>query len=88
MTDWDRKNLDTIHDAIENELKGRRVFGILSVALLGIKNKTSMAFHQNSVDLLECRTELCDLCRKHKIYNCDVEVGWTTTCAFLKSNAT
>jgi len=87
MTHWDRKNLDTIHGAIENELKGRRVFCTLSVALLGIKNKTAMAFHHNEVDLMECRTELCKLCREHKMYSCDVDVGWSPTCAFLKANA-
>lgn len=86
MTDWDRKNLDALHSALSKKVNGDGSFGSATVSLIAIKNHIAMSFGHEQQTLNNCRTALCDVCRKNRMYECDVEAGWSPTCAFIKAN--
>ena len=40
-----------------------------------------------SENLESVRRQLCATCRKNTLYDCDVQEGWSTNCAFMRHNA-
>lgn len=87
MADWDRKNLNTLHGAINNSVSAIGVLDMRKVQLIGIKNQFSMSLGNEAKTLRKCRVDLCEVCRGNKMYECDVKEGWSPTCAFIKANS-
>jgi hypothetical protein len=85
MTEWSRKNLDELYFSIRQELK--IVDGLddkCSFKLISIQVQIETSFWQTEGDLKQCRSQICEACRAHKLYDCDLEVGWSPNCAFIR----
>jgi hypothetical protein len=85
-TNWAFKNLDALHHALDEELKFHNQLDRKTVELVSIKN--SIILDIGMVDaghlLAFCRSKMCEVCREHLLYTCDVPEGWSPNCAFLK----
>lgn len=88
MSDWARKNLNSLHYAVGNEIKKLRYDEDYNKELAVIKEVCATTFLNAEHDLQECRSRLCKLCRSKQAYECDVSVGWSSSCAFQASNDT
>ena len=87
MTDWNRKNLDALHSAITVKLRSDGHLNNKTAQLNEIKSRILTSFGSgHALTLHNCRAALCNVCRKDKMYECDVAAGWSPTCTFIKSN--
>lgn len=89
MSDWDRKNLSRLADAVRTRLGAPAVPAAAGRRLkqIGDRAREASKTVQSSVYLLsQVRAELCEVCRDNALYDCDVKLGWSPVCAFLSSN--
>jgi len=89
VTDWDRKNLSSLADAVRIRLNEPAIPGSAARSLrqIGARACEASKTAQSSVYLLsEVRGELCEVCRGHALYDCNVRQGWSPVCAFLHQN--
>lgn len=89
MANWERKNADTLADAIDKHLKrqpqeGRdeKLLSIIRIALDQAANTVTTS----ASTLNRHRAEVCAICRGSKLYECNVSEGWSTSCAFVNTN--
>jgi predicted xylose isomerase-like sugar epimerase len=87
MTHWAFKSLDTLHHALAEELKSQTRLDRKTTQLISIKNQIVMDMSDPERVLTECRAQMCEVCRSHRMYVCDLDEGWSPNCAFLRSHA-
>lgn len=88
VSDWDRKNLSSLVDAINVHLNEPTMPGAVGGRLkqIGERARAASKTAQTSVYLLSgVRAELCEVCRGHALHECNVRNGWSPACAFLSS---
>lgn len=91
MSDWDRKQLLAMADAIKNCIGAvdmpKTVIAQELEKVYELANKSSKSVLDASANLESVRRQLCATCRKNTLYDCDVQEGWSTNCAFMRHNA-
>lgn len=85
MSDWSRKSLDELYFSIRRELEAADgIDDKLSFKLISVQVQIETSFWKTEGDLKQCRSQMCEVCRAYKLYTCDVEVGWSPNCAFIR----
>jgi hypothetical protein len=85
MSNWDRRELMQVADAIRNVLKddaladGQRSY---LVALLERAEVGSKTVQTNSTLLQEIKGKLCAFCREQQLCHCEGAVAWSHVCEF------
>ncbi len=91
MTDWDRKDADTLADAIGKHIRNHPDMGeeneLLAVIRSGADN-ASESSSTTSEELQRYRSLVCAICRGAGLYECDADEGWSRNCQFISSNTT
>lgn len=90
MTDWTRKNLDTLSEALTVHLSSghsTESYAYILIDASKLAHKGAKEFQQSEHRLDVIRASVCAVCRLHKLYECDVPFGWSPNCALLKKNA-
>lgn len=90
MSNWNRRELLHLADAIRNSLKTsvesepkhERLMHILNEADQG--SKTIFTHDQRLHDV---RCAMCHVCRAEQLANCDREEGWSPNCAFMRTHS-
>lgn len=89
MPNWERKEADTLADAIGKHRKrnphmveDNQLLAIVQEAVDDAANTVST----NASDLRRHRAVVCAICRGSKLYACDVADGWSKNCALIGSN--
>jgi hypothetical protein len=90
MTQWDRREADTLADAIGKHIAKHpepsaenAKLGVIRIAVDG----ASHTVQTSAGDLHRYRSEVCAICRAAQLYPCDVPAGWSKNCALVYSNA-
>lgn len=89
MTDWARKRLDTLSEALTVYLSSGHSTEPYAYLLIDARKKAhrcSTVFQPNEGQLDLARASVCKVCREHRMYECDVPFGWSPNCAFLREN--
>jgi hypothetical protein len=84
MTHWTRKSLDDLRFSIGEELNSMLFADKRMSKLMSVKNQIAMNLTARNPDIAECRSKVCEVCRKYHMYQCDEAEGWTPTCALVK----
>ena len=89
MTDWNRKHASEIATAIRNwQTKTATPDSARDrlVRIYVLARDTSRYVPATDLALDNVKKQLCEVCRRDKLYVCDQDVGWSPNCAFLKAN--
>jgi hypothetical protein len=93
LTDWNRKNANTLLGAITHHLRRRSVEGGMEDAqserLAGACKELDFASNlpnSSNAKLKQLRSVVCSECRGNCLYVCDVASGWSDNCALIKNN--
>lgn len=89
MSDWERREANTLADAIAKHI--RRNPGLtpdyeLLSAIRLVVDAASTTVRTNAVELSRYRSTVCAICRNTNLYECDAEQGWSANCAFVFEN--
>jgi hypothetical protein len=89
MSNWERRDADTLADAIGKHrrrnphlVEDNQLLAIVQEAVDDAANTIST----NAGDLRRHRALVCAICRGSQLYACDVEDGWSENCALICSN--
>lgn len=91
MSEWERRNADTLADAIGKQIRNHPELVEENALLLVIQEAVDTAANSVSTtpgELNKQRANVCTICRRSKLYECDVAEGWSPTCAFVFANTT
>lgn len=91
MTNWDRKAVDELADAVGKHLANSPTMSDESPQLENLQRIVRAASHTVTTtqsDLTKFRFDLCTICRRARLYDCDVASGWSLRCAFVRLNTT
>jgi hypothetical protein len=90
LSNWERREADTLAEAIGKHIKANPDLAkenrVLAVIRLSV-DAASTTVNTNSDELSRYRAEVCAVCRESTLYQCSVAQGWTSDCAFVFSNA-
>jgi hypothetical protein len=90
MSHWERREADTLADAIGKHIKANpdivKENQLLARVLLSV-DAASTTVDTNAGQLQRFRADVCAICRRSNMYECDVAEGWSSACAFVFSNA-
>jgi hypothetical protein len=91
MPNWERKNADTLADAIAKHIRihpdmveDNERLTIIQKAL----DESANTISTTPRELNRQRAVVCAICRGSKLYECDVQEGWSENCAFIYTNTT
>ncbi len=91
MANWERREADTLAEAIGKHLKqsvGTAVENQLLALVQKQVDEASTTVSTTPAELTRFRSLVCTACRSGKLYNCDVPQGWSENCAFVYANTT
>jgi hypothetical protein len=86
MSQWSRKKLDVLRYSVDEELKSLPNLDHKTWELFLIAHRISKSVRKSEEDLKQCRSHMCEVCRGHQMYTCDVPVGWSPNCAFIRKH--
>lgn len=87
MTQWARKNLDELGRAVQKEVMATSQSNTAMFDLHLLSQKIELSMSEPERNLAIFRGTMCALCRQNKMYKCDVDVGWSLNCAFVRHHA-
>lgn len=91
MANWERREADTLAEAIGKHLR-QSADTVVENQLLALVQKqveeASTTVSTTPGELLRFRSLVCTACRSGKLYTCDVPQGWSENCAFVYANTT
>ena len=91
MSDWDRRQLLAMTDAIKHCIDAvdmpKTAMVVELEKVYELASKSAKCVLGASENLESVRRQLCATCRKNTLYDCDVQEGWSTNCAFMRHNA-
>jgi hypothetical protein len=90
MGQWERKGAARLAGAIyshsaKNKISTNEYFIKLEVVYKEI-NSASVTVSTDAQELQRLRNRVCEICRKHELYECDLPEGWSINCALLNAN--
>ena len=89
MTDWDRRRLLDIGDAIRRCMNREGLSGEQISALAKVYETANLGTHSVRVDFLaveRVKASLCVACRQGQLYKCDDGACGTETCELYQAN--
>ena len=91
MSNWERRNADTLADAIAKHIRNNaemkednELLGIIRETLDDAANTVATT----AFELNRCRAVVCAICRGSKLYECELSEGWSSNCTFIFTNTT
>jgi hypothetical protein len=90
MPNWERKQTDTLAEAIGKHLRNKPGLTEANARLKEIQVAVDAAANTVATtegDLNFHRSQVCLICRSNKLYACDVPEGWSDNCALVYANA-
>lgn len=91
MANWERRDADTLAEAINKHRKNNPHL-VEENALLAIiqeaVDESASTVNTTPGTLSRHRALVCAICRGAKLYTCDVDDGWSSNCAFIYTNTT
>jgi hypothetical protein len=91
MSNWERRNADTLANAIAKHIKSHPDMvednALLSIIQEAVDNAANTVA-TTAGELNRCRAVVCAICRGSNLYECDVQEGWSSNCAFIFDNTT
>ncbi len=91
MANWERREADTLAEAIHKHRMGNPHMVRENTQLAIIQIAVDVASNTVSTTIGELnrhRASVCTVCRDAKLHECDVPQGWSDNCAFIRSNTT
>jgi hypothetical protein len=88
---WERKETDTLAEAIVKHLKRNPDMAVenqLHVLVQKAVDDASTTVSTTPGELMRFQSMVCTACRAGKLYKCDVPQGWSEDCAFVCSYTT
>lgn len=89
MSNWERREADTLADAISKHRRNNpdmvhenARLAIVQKAVDGAANTVATT----AGDLHRHRTQVCAICRSSNLNDCDIPQGWSDNCAFVRNN--
>lgn len=89
MSNWNRRELLHLADAIRNSLKTEVESGPKNERLMRILNEAdqgSKTIFTHNQRLHDVRCSMCNVCRGERLANCDRQEGWSPNCAFVRTH--
>lgn len=89
MSNWNRRELLNLADAIRNSLKTMSGLGPQNERLARILNEAdqgSKTIFTHNQRLHDVRCAMCKVCRGESLATCDREEGWSPNCAFVRTH--
>ena len=91
MANWERKEADILAEAID-KYRRRHPDRVQENAQLAVVQKAvdeaANTVSTSLADLTRHRAQVCAICRRAQLYECDVPQGWSENCAFIRHNTT
>jgi hypothetical protein len=84
MPDWARKNMDELNDCVHKEILVTSPTKLVMVELNSVAHQIQLSRSEPARNLASCREAVCILCRQNKLYQCDFDDGWSSSCAFVR----
>lgn len=91
MPGWERRNADTLADAIGKHIRNNPDTTEANAKLMVIQEEVDDAASTVTTtpgELGRQRAAVCAICRQHQLYECDVPQGWSSNCSFVFANTT
>ena len=91
MANWERKEADTLAEAIDKHRKNNPHLVQENAQLAFIQkavNEAANTIATTAGDLARHRGHVCSVCRSSRLMDCDVAQGWSENCAFIRANTT
>ena len=89
MSNWERRDADTLADAIIKHRKRHLSNTTEDLLLEQIQHSFDAASNTvltSESDLVKLRSKLCTVCRNARLYECDIPSGWSANCTFIFVN--
>jgi hypothetical protein len=89
MSNWERREADTLADAISKHRKRNPDMAVENAQLAILQKAVDEAANTVATtagDLQRHRTQVCAICRGSGLNECDVTQGWSDNCAFVRNN--
>jgi hypothetical protein len=90
MSNWERRQADTLAESISKHIKRNLALGDSNSRLMAIQRAVDHAANTVATtagDLHNHRSQVCSVCRSCQLYACDVPQGWSENCALVYANA-
>ena len=90
MANWERKQANTLADAIDRHRRNHPHLvreNELLARIQVVVDRASKTVATSAQELGRCRASVCDICRNAALYDCDVPNGWSANCALIAQNA-
>jgi hypothetical protein len=91
MTHWARKATDTLAEALNRHIRDNPELTEENRQLQAIYlsvQRASGTIATTEGELQRFRASVCEVCRRHEMYECDVPSGWSENCALVFNNTT
>ncbi len=91
MANWERREADTLAEAIDKHRKNNPHLVHENAQLALIQRAVDEAANTVSTtagDLTRHRGHVCAICRDSRLMDCDADQGWSENCAFIRANTT
>lgn len=91
MPTWERRNADTLADAIAKHIRNNPELKDDNESLAIIQAAVDNAANTIATtagELNRCRAVVCAICRGSNLHECDVPEGCSSNCAFIFDNTT
>jgi hypothetical protein len=89
MANWERREADTLAEAIDKHLKRNPDLVHENAQLAVVQRAVDEAANTvatTATDLQRHRSQVCAICRGSDLSDCDVHQGWSDNCAFIRAN--
>lgn len=90
MSNWEHKAADELASALVNHIKYANDdltdTGLL-ISIYEAARRSATVSDTGPEALIHIRSVLCYWCRRKARYPCDVDLGWSTNCAFIRANS-
>ena len=90
MSNWERKQANTLAEAVGKHINRNPGLGDANLRLMAIQKAVDQAANTVKTtegDLNYHRSQVCTICRGCNLYACDVPHGWSENCALVYANA-
>ena len=91
MANWERRYADTLADAVAKHIRNNPETAEANAQLVVIQQQVDAAavtVSTTSAQLSHQRAQVCAVCRKYALYECDVPQGWSSNCELVYANTT
>lgn len=91
MANWERRDADTLAEAIHKHRRNNPQFKEENALLAIIQqavDESASTVNTTAGTLSRHRALVCTICRGSNLYACDVPSGWSSNCTMIYANTT